>query len=230
MTRKENNNFGKIHLQWFADVEPKEPETTPEPEVNDEGSVELTKEIVEKWIESEEGGKWGISYTDKKVTSGLETFKKRTLPTLLQERENEIRKKLMPEETQEQVALKQIMVEREKEKKEAKLTELENFTIKRANALGLTNLGEQISYFIAPEEDETVKRLEWIIQDRKESYEKGRTSILKETAKDHNPESGDDDTEVIFKTLKAYGDYIQKGHLFDQKTYERIAAHEQRRK
>ncbi len=210
------------------DIETKSDEL--EQDKDDEGSLKVTEKIIEEWISTEEGGKWGISYTDKKVTSGLETFKKRTLPTLLQARENEIRKKLMPEETQEQVALKQIMVEREKEKKEAKLTELENFTIKRANALGLTNLGEQIGYFVAPEEDEIIKRLEWIVQDRKESYEKGRTSILKDVAKDHNPESGDDDAEVIFKTLKAYGAYIEKGHPFDQKTYERIAAHEQRRK
>lgn len=233
-------NVFDIHLQWFADVETTEStekvettETTLEPDVKDnngqdEGSVQITIETIENWIESDEGKKWGMSYTDKRVTQAIDTFKKKTLPTLLQERENKTREELLPKETPEQKALASIMKERAEEKEQARKVELENFTIKKANSLGL-NIGDQIGFFLSDDEDEIHKHLEWQVQRDKEMLEKGRNIRLRESA--HVPESGDEEPTPQFKTLKAYQDYLKRtGKSYDSKIYEQIVAYTNRRK
>ena len=231
-------NVFDIHLQWFADVETTETtetvettETTLEPDDKDnngqdEGSV--TTEMIEKWIESDEGKKWGMSYADKRVTQAIDTFKKKTLPTLLQERENKIREELLPKETPEQKALAELIRKDQEREKQSRKVELENFTIKKANAFGL-NIGDQIGFFLKDDEDEIQKHLEWQVLRDKEMLEKGRNIRLRESA--HIPESGDEEITPQFKTLKAYQDYMKRtGKPYDSKIYEQIVAYTNRRK
>jgi hypothetical protein len=197
---------------------------------DEQGGQVLTTELMDKLIKDDDAwNKWFQSKTDKRVTSAIETYRSKTVPGLLQERENKIREELLPTETPEQKILTQMIKEREQEKKEKRMTELENFAIKKANALGVSEVGDQISYFIGADEDEIQKRLSWLVQRDKDQYELGRGSFLKENV--NTPEVGDDDEKPMFKTLKSYQEYLQRTKKpYDRKIYERITAYNNRRK
>jgi hypothetical protein len=208
----------------------KDVELNMEADNDEQGGQVLTTGLIDKLIKEDEGWeKWFKSQTDKRVTSAIETYKSKTVPGLLQERENKIREELLPTETPEQKILTQMIKEREQEKKEKRMTELENFAIKKANALGVSEVGDQISYFIGADEDEIQKRLSWLVQRDKDQFELGRGSFLKENV--NTPEAGDDDEKPMFKTLKSYQEYLQRTKKpYDRKIYEKITAYNNRRK
>jgi len=117
--------------------------------------LERVKEYADK---QEDGKKWLQSYTDNKVTKGIDTFKEKTLPGLIEAEKEKIRVELNPEETEEQKKLRKLEGDLEIEKKARLKTELLNLAIKRADEKNLPKTF--LDRFIGEDETSTIKNLD----------------------------------------------------------------------
>ncbi|SKA99368.1 protein of unknown function [Caloramator quimbayensis] len=115
----------------------------------------VTLDGVKKFLEdSEEGKKLLQSLTDKRVTEGIETFKKNNLEKLIEEE----MKKRFPDADPKDAELKKLQAEIEKIKAEALRKDLTNKAIKIATDKKLPV--ELIDFLIGNDEETTTKNLE----------------------------------------------------------------------
>lgn len=114
----------------------------------------LTLDGVTKFItENEDAKKWLQSFGDKRVTEGIETFKKNNLSKII---EDEIAKRYPPE-SEEAKKLRELQQQIEQMQKEKAREALTNKALKHATEKGLpVNL---IDYFIGQDEDTTMNNL-----------------------------------------------------------------------
>jgi len=117
--------------------------------------VSITLDGVTKFVnENEDAKKWLQSFGDKRVTEGIETFKKNNLGKII---EDEIAKRYPPE-SEEAKKLRSLQQEIEQMKVEKAREALTNKALKHATEKGLpVNL---IDYFIGQDEDTTMANLQ----------------------------------------------------------------------
>lgn len=117
------------------------------------GLSKLTPEGVKGYLDTEEGKKILQPRLDAHFTKGLETWKEKTLPSLLDE---EIKKKF-PGETEEQKRLRKLEEELAQERQARLKSELINKATTLATQKGLP--AELVAYFVGQDEDSTVNNL-----------------------------------------------------------------------
>ena len=114
-------------------------------------SLESIKGYLEQ---NEEGKKYLQSQIDSNVTKGIETFKSKTMPNLIEE---EIKKKF-PAETDEQKRVRLLEENFAKLQNEAKRKDLLNIALKKANEKKLPV--ELIESFLGEDEETTAKKID----------------------------------------------------------------------
>lgn len=148
------------------------------------GLFPLTPEGVTAFLESEEGKRLLQPKLDAHFTKGLETWKEKTLPTLL---DDEIKKKF-PGETEEQKRLRKLEEELAKERQARVKSELVNKATTLATQKGLPV--EIVSYFVGQDEDSTVNNLTALETIWQQNLEKAVEAKFKESGRTPNSGGG----------------------------------------
>jgi len=118
-------------------------------------SVDRVKDYLDN---NEDGKKLSQSFSDAKVAKGIETFKEKTLPNLVQAEKEKIMAELNPKETEAQKESRLLKERLEKLEKEGKYKDLLNLATKKAVELKLP-LGI-IDKFLGEDEDATIKNID----------------------------------------------------------------------
>jgi hypothetical protein len=143
----------------------------------------LTPESVASFLDTPEGKKLLQPRLDQHFTKGLETWKEKTLPSLLDE---EIKKKF-PGETEEQKRLRKLEEELAQERQARVKSELVNKATTLATQKGLPV--EIVSYFVGQDEDSTVNNLTALETIWQQNLEKAVEAKFKESGRTPNPGS-----------------------------------------
>jgi len=126
----------------------------------------ITTDRVEEFLSNEEGKKLLQPKLDTYFNKGLETFKSKTMPTLIDE---EVKKRF-PAKTDSEIELEKIKAELTKIQSEKLRESLTNKAIKVATEKKLPV--DLIDYFVSDTEENTIKnieKLEQVFQNRVES-------------------------------------------------------------
>ena len=145
------------------------------------GLSKPTPEGVTAFLSTEDGKKLLQPKLDAHFTKGLETWKEKTLPTLLDE---EIKKKF-PGETEEQKRLRNLEDELAKERQARVKSELVNKATTLATQKGLPV--ELVSYFVGQDEDSTVNNLTAVENIFQNHIQKAVEEKFKESGRAPNP-------------------------------------------
>jgi len=144
----------------------------------------MTPEGVNAFLDTEAGRKLLQPRLDQHFTKGLETWKEKTLPTMLEE---EIKKRF-PGETEEQKLLKKLQADLEAEK-QARLREaLRNKAITTATEKGLPV--SLIDHFLGQDEEATLANIEKFQSVFQEHLEKAVAEKFKDNGRSPNTGGG----------------------------------------
>jgi hypothetical protein len=144
----------------------------------------LTPESVASFLDTPEGKKLLQPRLDQHFTKGLETWKEKTLPSLLEE---EIKKKF-PAETEEQKRLRKLEEELEKERQTRIRAELMNKATTLATQKGLPV--ELVSYFVGQDEEATTNNLTALESIWQQHLQKAVEEKFKESGRSPNQGGG----------------------------------------
>ena len=144
----------------------------------------LTPEGVKGYLDTEEGKKILQPRLDAYFTKGLETWKEKTLPTLL---DDEIKKRF-PGETEEQKRLRKLEEELAKERQARVKSELINKATTLATQKGLPV--ELVAYFVGQDEDTTTNNLTALENIWQQNLEKAVEAKFKELGRTPPPGGG----------------------------------------
>lgn len=147
------------------------------------GLAKPTPEGVTAFLDTAEGKKLLQPRLDQHFTKGLETWKEKTLPTLL---DDEIKKKF-PGETEEQKRLRKLEEELALERQARVKSELVNKATTLATQKGLPV--EIIGYFVGQDEDTTVNNLTALESIWQQALEKAVEAKFKDSGRSPNPGS-----------------------------------------
>ncbi|MCP1355082.1 DUF4355 domain-containing protein [Aneurinibacillus migulanus] len=150
-----------------------------------------TKEGVEGYLKTYEGQKVMQPHLDKHFTKGLETWKQNNLEKLIDE---EVQKR-NPQKTPEQIELEKLRKEIEDERKSRTRQELVNKALKVAKEKNLPD--GVIDFFIADDEENTLKNLETLEKVYSEAVQKAVDSKFKEHGRDIDQGRGSSNTGSI---------------------------------
>lgn len=139
------------------------------------------------------------SDVDRRVTQGLENWKKNNLSGLLQEGINKHIAEHFPQETPEQKELRELKTFREQDKKEIEKEKLKTKGINYANSFSLS-VGEHIDWITGGSEEETRGRLDWLKELREAAKREGRNEIISQNAR--TPQSGSEPSGLTLDTAK----------------------------
>jgi hypothetical protein len=201
-----------LHLQYFAEPQggnptppgptspagagdpPADPSTPPDPG-NAQGSS-LTLESVQKFLnEDDDGKKWLNSFADQRVTNGINTFKEKSLPEIL---EKEIAKRY-PAETSEQKALRELKQKFEDSEKQRARETLKSKALTAASTKGLPT--DLVDFFIGNDEETTTGNLSKL----EEAFKAYEQKIVNEKFKQNGgtpPASGGSGTPLTLEAVK----------------------------
>ncbi|MCO7127807.1 DUF4355 domain-containing protein [Sporolactobacillus shoreicorticis] len=173
---------------------PQTPPTTPTGTGNGQGS--LTLDSVQKFLnESEDGKKWLNSFADSRVTQGINTFKEKSLPEIL---EKEIAKRY-PAETPAEKALRELKQKFEDSEKQRAREALKSKALTAASAKGLPT--DLVDFFLGNDEEATTANLSKLEATLK-AYEQ---KIVNEKFKQNGttpPASGGSGTPITLEDVK----------------------------
>jgi len=144
----------------------------------------MTPEGVNAFLDTEAGKKLLQPRLDQHFSKGLETWKEKTLPTLLDE---EIKKKF-PAETEEQKRLRKLEEELERERQTRIRAELMNKATTLATQKGLPV--ELVAYFVGQDEDSTVNNMTALENIWQQHLQKAVEEKFKESGRTPNPGGG----------------------------------------
>lgn len=144
----------------------------------------MTPEGVSSFLDTTEGKKLLQPRLDQHFTKGLETWKEKTLPTLL---DDEIKKKF-PGETEEQKRLRKLEEELAQERQARVKSELINKATTLATQKGLPV--EIVSYFVGQDEDSTTNNLTALETIWQQNLEKAVEAKFKESGRTPNSGGG----------------------------------------
>lgn len=148
------------------------------------GLSKPTPEGVTAFLDTAEGKKLLQPKLDQHFTKGLETWKEKTLPSLLEE---EIKKKF-PAETEEQKRLRKLEEELAKERQARVKSELINKATTLATQKGLPV--DLVSYFVGQDEDTTVGNLTALETTWQQAIEKAVEAKFKDNGRSPNQSGG----------------------------------------
>jgi transposase len=148
------------------------------------GLSKPTPEGVTAFLDTAEGKKLLQPRLDQHFTKGLETWKEKTLPSLLDE---EIKKKF-PGETEEQKRLRKLEEELAKERQARVKSELINKATTLATQKGLPV--ELVSYFVGQDEESTTNNLTALENIWQQHLEKAVAEKFKDNGRSPNAGSG----------------------------------------
>ena len=146
----------------------------------------VTPEGVKEFLETSAGKKVLQPMLDSYFTKGLESWKEKTMPGLIEE---EIKKKF-PDETEEQKRLRKLEEELAKERQARTKSELINKATTLATQKGLPV--EVVHYFVGQDEDETVNNLTALENIWQANIEKVVSEKFKENGRVVDPSKKDD--------------------------------------
>lgn len=150
-----------------------------------QGLSPITVEGLQQFVSTNtEAKRWFDSEKDKHFTKGLETWKEKTLPGLIEE---EIKKKF-PGETEEQKRLRNLEDELTKERQARLKSELVNKATTLATQKGLPV--EIISYFVGQDEEATTNNLTALESIWQQALEKAVEAKFKDSGRSPNPGGG----------------------------------------
>ena len=144
----------------------------------------MTPEGVNAFLDTEAGRKLLQPKLDQHFTKGLETWKEKTLPTLLEE---EIKKRF-PAETEEQKRLRKLEEELAKERQARVKSELINKATTLATQKGLPV--ELVAYFVGQDEESTTNNLTALENIWQQHLQKAVEEKFKESGRTPNPGGG----------------------------------------
>jgi hypothetical protein len=144
----------------------------------------LTPESVVSFLDTPEGKKLLQPRLDQHFTKGLETWKEKTLPSLLDE---EIKKRF-PGETEEQKRLRKLEEELEKERQARIKSELINKATTLATQKGLPV--ELVAYFVGQDEESTTNNLTALENIWQQNLQKAVEEKFKESGRSPNQGGG----------------------------------------
>lgn len=140
----------------------------------------VTNETVKGYLTNEaEGQKLLKSLTDSQVTKGIETFKEKTMPNLIEE---EI-KKQFPAETEDQKKLRELELKQQKLEKEISRKELLNKALTYATEKKYPT--KFLDRFIGDDEETTIKNIDSFGQ----MYQEAITNAVEDKFKSNGRES-----------------------------------------
>lgn len=144
-----------------------------------------TAEVVNSYLDSQEGVKLLQPRLDSHFSKGLQTWKDNNLSKLIDE---EVAKR-NPGETPEQKEIRELKAQIEKDRNEREKEKLTNIAMKKANELGLPlNL---VNHFIGADENTTISNLEDFNKLYQESIQTQVDAKFKQNGRDVNT-YGDD--------------------------------------
>ena len=144
----------------------------------------MTPEGVNAFLDTPEGKKLLQPRLDQHFTKGLETWKEKTLPGLIDE---EIKKRF-PGETEEQKRLRKLEEELERERQTRIRAELMNKATTLATQKGLPV--ELVAYFVGQDEDSTINNLTALENIWQQHLQKAVEEKFKESGRTPNPGGG----------------------------------------
>jgi hypothetical protein len=168
----------------------------------------INPDSVKDYLEKDEAGKKLLnSITDARVTKGIETFKKETMPSLIEE---EIKKKF-PAETEEQKRLRLLEEDNKKFQNDVKRERLLNKAISIANERKLPL--KLIDRFLGDDEETTIKNIELL----EAEYNSAITSAVESKFKEHGREPGNNDKNTPPDYSKMTDEQYFQQRLSEQK-------------
>lgn len=173
-------------------------------------SLDDVKKLVDQ---DEEFKKWLNSEKDRHFSKSLETWKEKTLPTILEEEREKIRKELNPDEDPVRKELNDLKKRLEdKEKAEAR-EKLRNQVYKQASEKGLPI--DLLDFIVASDEETTNKNLETFESVWNNAVKKAKEGVFKEHGR--KPASPDNDPgAVTLDQFKSMG-YQERAKLAKEK-------------
>jgi len=148
----------------------------------------LNVDVVKRFVaENEEAQKWLQAEKDRAVSKGIETWKQKTLPGILDEEREKIRRELNPEETPEQKELRKLKEEFERERRERQRAELRAKARDIAQEKGLP--GALVDYFIGEDEQTTLENLARFEKTWSQAVQEAREGVFKEHGRTPHPPS-----------------------------------------
>jgi hypothetical protein len=164
-------------------------------------SLESIKGYLEQ---NEEGKKYLQSQIDSNVTKGIETFKSKTMPNLIEE---EIKKKF-PAETDEQKRVRLLEENFAKLQNEAKRKDLLNIALKKANEKKLPV--ELIESFLGEDEETTVKKIDAFETIFNNALKSNVEDRFKEHSREPNNNNGNNNLDFDYSKMSDEEYYKQR--------------------
>ena len=149
------------------------------------------------------------SYTDAKVTKGIETYKEKTLPKLIADEKEKLIAELNPKETEAQKEARLLKERLDKVEHESKRKDLINLATKKAVELKLP-LGI-IDRFLGEDEEATLKNIDLLAKEYNEAIKTEVESKFK------------GDGRTPHKTKESDGSYYTKEQIESMSTSEMLA-------
>lgn len=172
----------------------------------------LTLDSVQKFLnEDESGKKWLNSFADSRVTQGINTFKEKSLPEIL---EKEISKRY-PAETPEQKEIRELKQKFEDSEKQRARETLKAKALTLANGKGLP--ADLVDYFLGNDEETTTSNLGKL----EESFKAYEQKIVKEKFKQNGstPPAANTGGKTDEQRLKEAREKAKSGRTEDMAAY-----------
>lgn len=165
---------------------------------------------VKSFLESDEAGKGYLqSYSDSKVTKGIETFKANNLEKLVEEE----MKKLNPQLDPKDLKIQELQNKFEALEKEKVRESLMNKGLKMATEKKLPV--DLVSFFLGQDEESTVSNLSNLEKSLQAYTQSVRESILRDGS--YTPPNGDKDNKTITKEMFDRMGYSERAKLATEK-------------
>lgn len=187
---------------------------TPTAPSSGSGNVQgsLTLESVQKFLNEDEGGqKWLNSFADSRVTQGINTFKEKSLPEIL---EKEISKRY-PAETPEQKEIRELKQKFEDSEKQRAREALKAKALTLAGGKGLP--GDLVDFFLGTDEETTTTNLGKL----EEAFKAYEQKIVKEKFKQNGstPPAANTGGKTDEQRLKEAREKAKSGRTEDMAAY-----------
>jgi len=190
----------------------KEEQSEEKNEGNESKEVKLTPDLVKEYLDSEEGKSILQPRLDKHFTKGLETWKEKTLPDVL---EKEIEKRF-PKETEEQKELRKLKDRVEKAERERSLEAARNKALSYANEKGIP--ASLVDYVVEPDEDKTLDNVKSLTEIWSKSLKQAVEGKFKKNGRNvDNAEPEPSSLDEQIKAAESSGDHKKALSLKNQK-------------
>lgn len=139
------------------------------------------------------------SDVDRRVTQGIENWKKNNINGIITEEINKYVSVHFPQETIEQKELRELKTAREQDRKEIEKEKIKTKGMNYANSFNLV-IGEHIDWISGGSDEETRNRLDWLKEFREAAKREGRNEVISEHAR--TPQSGSEVSGITLENAR----------------------------